>query len=562
MLTTLFPGPHPALIIWIERGIFPVFVVMYVASKLFGSPEPVAPIKADEVRRRRDSLNLPKLDGYTIVDLEKDASDSWFHARAAVVLLARNPDAGLITDEAKTLFREARMRTEGLRVPALAFGGGVECGARCDNVIGRKITRTTKEPWATASSATNGPLVTDDRYRHFQPKNVNRDCVVWHLQGGGYMYAAQYVEGCTVDRRPVPLTYASPNPQNTEIVIQAVRRPERNLNREKNLNREFCRVLCGIGLLLSGLIAFVYLCRKHQVFSLKEEYKPTAEEVAAHEKWFAEQAARYEAALREFLFLFILLVLFCVACVAVFVWVAPVARRVARRRERNRLAAAAVAAEAAAAELLADEPASRDDARAGLRRRAPRGRRRERARGAPPSAKKPAPAVAVPESKPEPPVAPESKTEEPPAAPEAKREEEETPAATAPPPGKKVLVDDDILDDAAAHARTLETSLTAHQAEVQRLKKVLKEQQREIPDAYLCPITMDPMEDPCIAADGHSYERRAIKDWFARGKRTSPKTGAQLDDTRLFPNHALKSAIQDFLEEVRRFDAATAGAQD
>ena len=98
MLTTLFPGPHPALIIWIERGIFPVFVVMYVASKLFGSPEPVAPIKADEVRRRRDSLNLPKLDGYTIVDLEKDASDSWFHARAAVVLLARNPDAGLITD--------------------------------------------------------------------------------------------------------------------------------------------------------------------------------------------------------------------------------------------------------------------------------------------------------------------------------------------------------------------------------------------------------------------------------------------------------------------------------
>ena len=107
MLTTLFPGPHPALIIWIERGIFPVFVVMYVASKLFGSPEPVAPIKADEVKadevqRRRDSLNLPKLDGYTIVDLEKDASDSWFHARAAVVLLARNPDAGLIPMRAKS----------------------------------------------------------------------------------------------------------------------------------------------------------------------------------------------------------------------------------------------------------------------------------------------------------------------------------------------------------------------------------------------------------------------------------------------------------------------------
>ena len=129
------------------------------------------------------------------------------------------------------------------------------------------------------------------------------------------------------------------------------------------------------------------------------------------------------------------------------------------------------------------------------------------------------------------------KTEEPSAAPEAKGEEKATPAATGPPPGKKVLVDDDILDDAAAHARTLETSLTAHQAEVQRLKKILKEQQREIPDAYLCPITMDPMEDrasppTAIRTSG------AQSPWFARGNTTSPKTGAQLDDTRLFPNHA------------------------
>jgi hypothetical protein len=104
--------------------------------------------------------------------------------------------------------------------------------------------------------------------------------------------------------------------------------------------------------------------------------------------------------------------------------------------------------------------------------------------------------------------------------------------------------------------------LTAHQAEVQRLKKILKEQQREIPDAYLCPITMDPMEDPCIAADGHSYELRAIKDWFARGNNTSPKTGGRLPHTHLTPNHNLKSAIRDFLEEVRSFDAATAGARD
>jgi hypothetical protein len=34
------------------------------------------------------------------------------------------------------------------------------------------------------------------------------------------------------------------------------------------------------------------------------------------------------------------------------------------------------------------------------------------------------------------------------------------------------------------------------------------------------------MQDPVLAADGFSYERAAIEDWFAKGHRTSPKTGA------------------------------------
>ena len=36
------------------------------------------------------------------------------------------------------------------------------------------------------------------------------------------------------------------------------------------------------------------------------------------------------------------------------------------------------------------------------------------------------------------------------------------------------------------------------------------------------------MQDPVLAADGFSYERAAIEDWFAKGHRTSPKTGLQL----------------------------------
>jgi uncharacterized protein len=36
------------------------------------------------------------------------------------------------------------------------------------------------------------------------------------------------------------------------------------------------------------------------------------------------------------------------------------------------------------------------------------------------------------------------------------------------------------------------------------------------------------MENPVIAADGHSYERGAIERWFSTGHNTSPLTGLRL----------------------------------
>ena len=41
------------------------------------------------------------------------------------------------------------------------------------------------------------------------------------------------------------------------------------------------------------------------------------------------------------------------------------------------------------------------------------------------------------------------------------------------------------------------------------------------PDALCCPISMEIMRDPVIAADGHTYERVEIESWFANN-RTSP----------------------------------------
>ena len=45
------------------------------------------------------------------------------------------------------------------------------------------------------------------------------------------------------------------------------------------------------------------------------------------------------------------------------------------------------------------------------------------------------------------------------------------------------------------------------------------------PDRFQCPITQFRMVDPVLAKDGHSYDRKAIQQWFDAGHNTSPKPG-------------------------------------
>jgi hypothetical protein len=63
----------------------------------------------------------------------------------------------------------------------------------------------------------------------------------------------------------------------------------------------------------------------------------------------------------------------------------------------------------------------------------------------------------------------------------------------------------------------------------------------EPPADHLCPITNEVMEDPVVAADGHSYEREAIETWF-RGHNTSPMTN-QVIPLTLLPNVTLRKLI-------------------
>jgi hypothetical protein len=69
----------------------------------------------------------------------------------------------------------------------------------------------------------------------------------------------------------------------------------------------------------------------------------------------------------------------------------------------------------------------------------------------------------------------------------------------------------------------------------------------DMPKDFICPITLKLMEDPVLASDGHSYERTAIERWL-RANNRSPKTNTYMSSNTVYPNHALKALIEEFVE--------------
>ncbi|XP_071685744.1 U-box domain-containing protein 33-like isoform X1 [Rutidosis leptorrhynchoides] len=72
---------------------------------------------------------------------------------------------------------------------------------------------------------------------------------------------------------------------------------------------------------------------------------------------------------------------------------------------------------------------------------------------------------------------------------------------------------------------------------------------RQIPHYFICPIFLEVMQDPVVAADGFTYEAEAIRGWLDSGHKTSPMTNLELPNTNLVPNLALRSAIQEWLQQ-------------
>ena len=67
---------------------------------------------------------------------------------------------------------------------------------------------------------------------------------------------------------------------------------------------------------------------------------------------------------------------------------------------------------------------------------------------------------------------------------------------------------------------------------------------QSLPNMPCCPITGEPMDDPVVAADGHTYERTAIARWLQSSDK-SPLTGSVLPHKNLVPNYMLLSSLQE-----------------
>ncbi|KAL6604595.1 hypothetical protein ACP70R_043022 [Stipagrostis hirtigluma subsp. patula] len=77
----------------------------------------------------------------------------------------------------------------------------------------------------------------------------------------------------------------------------------------------------------------------------------------------------------------------------------------------------------------------------------------------------------------------------------------------------------------------------------------LRNPKQRVPSHFICPITQELMEDPHVAADGHTYEHHAIKAWIKRYD-ISPVTSCKLPNSSIIPNHSLRAAIQQWKSQL------------
>ncbi|XP_050364197.1 U-box domain-containing protein 30-like [Argentina anserina] len=87
-------------------------------------------------------------------------------------------------------------------------------------------------------------------------------------------------------------------------------------------------------------------------------------------------------------------------------------------------------------------------------------------------------------------------------------------------------------------------------AEKLDLKKMIEELESiEIPSVFICPISLEPMQDPVTLCTGQTYERSNILKWFSLGHYTCPTTMQELWDYSVTPNKTLHQLIHSWFSQ-------------
>lgn len=82
------------------------------------------------------------------------------------------------------------------------------------------------------------------------------------------------------------------------------------------------------------------------------------------------------------------------------------------------------------------------------------------------------------------------------------------------------------------------------------LKKVIEELDLlDVPSVFICPISLEPMQDPVTLCTGQTYERYNILKWFSLGHLTCPTTMQELWDDSITPNKTLHHLIYSWFSQ-------------
>ena len=76
--------------------------------------------------------------------------------------------------------------------------------------------------------------------------------------------------------------------------------------------------------------------------------------------------------------------------------------------------------------------------------------------------------------------------------------------------------------------------------------KTFINENKEVSEHFICPITQEIMKDPVNTPCGHAFEKKNAEDWVTK-KGTCPQCRAKLTLSDLKPCYALKNAIAEYM---------------